>query len=165
MNLQTFFQSKKFKWLLGGIGAFIILLLALQLGFAIGSRKALFSCRWAQNYHRMFGGPKAGFLQEFSGKDFISGHGTAGNIVAIDGNNIIIQGQDNIEKLVTIASSTIIKSGETDIPSSELKINEPLVIIGSPQEDGSILAKIIRIFNAKDDLPPPPRPEKFRMRR
>ncbi len=164
MNLQTFFQSKKFKWLLGIIGAGIILLLVLQLGLTIGSRKALFSCRWTQNYHRMFGGPKAGFFQNFSGQDFISGHGTAGNIVKIYGNNIIIQGQDNIEKIVTIASSTIIKSGARGLTAAELEINDPLVVIGSPQEDGSILGKIIRVFYPADNSPPPPpRPNKFRV--
>ncbi|OGF14858.1 hypothetical protein A3G56_02195 [Candidatus Falkowbacteria bacterium RIFCSPLOWO2_12_FULL_45_10] len=164
MNLQTFFQSKKFKWLLAGIGALIIALLIFQLGATVGSRKARFEYRWAQNYHRMFGGPKGGFFQDFTGQDFVSGHGTAGDIIKIDGDNLIIQGQDDVEKIITIASSTVIKSGANDLTASALKINDPVVVIGSPQEDGSILAKIIRMFNPEDNLPPPPpRPKKFRM--
>lgn len=159
MNLPNFFQSKAFKGALFGIGAFIILLLVFQLGVYVGFRKARFSFSWGDNYHQAFGGPRGGFLRDFEGKDFISGHGTAGTIAKIDGNNLIIKGQDGVEKIIAITENTSLVKGKTDIKLSDLKVDDRVVIIGSPKDDGSIEAKIIRIFdpgNMPSPFPPPP---------
>lgn len=157
MTIKEFVQSPKFKWLLVGMGSIIVLLLVFQAGVSVGFRKARFSFMWGDNYHQAFGGPKGGVLRDFAGKDFISGHGTAGAIVRIDANNIIIKGQDGIEKIVTISDQTSIKQGNSDIKVADLKPDEPVVVIGSPNEDGSIRAKIIRIFdpNMRPPFPPP----------
>jgi hypothetical protein len=153
--MPNFFQSKTFKWLISILVGLIILLLIFQLGMYVGFRKAGFSFRWGDNYHMMFGGPRGGFLRDFEGKDFISGHGTAGIIAKIDGNSLIIKGPDGVEKIINITDGTAIKKGTADIKLSDLKIDERVVIIGSPKEDGSIDAKIIRIFDI-NNLPPSP---------
>ncbi|PIT94032.1 hypothetical protein COU00_01045 [Candidatus Falkowbacteria bacterium CG10_big_fil_rev_8_21_14_0_10_43_11] len=157
MDLKNFFQSKAFKWLIGAVGALIVCLLVLQLGMFIGFRKANFSYRWGENYHRAFGGPREGFLPDFAGKDFIGGHGAAGTIAKIEGDTLIVQSKEQAEKIVKIATSTLIQMGRTEIAPTELKMDESVVVIGSPQDDGSINAKIIRVFNP-NDLPPPPPP-------
>lgn len=154
--MPNFFQSKTFKWLIGILGGLIILLLIFQLGMYIGFRKAGFSYLWGDNYHRAFGGPKGGFLRDFEGRDFISGHGTAGTIAKIDGSSLIIKDRDGVEKVVSITESTSIKKGRTDIKLSDLKIDDQVVIIGSPKDDGTVEAKIIRIFDINDFPPLPP---------
>ncbi|OIO07396.1 hypothetical protein CO115_04300 [Candidatus Falkowbacteria bacterium CG_4_9_14_3_um_filter_36_9] len=158
MNLLKFFQSKEpkiFKIFFLGAGVLIILLLVFQLGVFVGFRKAQFSFRWGDNYHRAFGGPQGGFLQDFEGKDFINGHGISGMIAKIDANNLIIKDRDGLEKIIIITDSTFIKKGRVDIKLADLKIDDRVVIIGSPKDDGSIEAKIARIFDS-NDVPPPP---------
>lgn len=149
-------QSKKFKWLAIGLAAFIVLLLVFQAGVFVGFRKARFSYAWGDNYHRMFGGPKGGFLRDFQGADFISGHGTTGTIAKIDANTLIIKGQDGAEKTVTVEDNTSIKKGAEDIKITDLKVDERIVVIGNPKDDGSIVAEIIRVFDPNQIPSPPP---------
>lgn len=150
MKLNNLFQSKNFKISLFGLGALIILLLVFQLGVFVGFNKAKFSFKWGDNYHKNFGGPRNGFLRDFEGKDFVGGHGTPGTIAKIDGNNIIIKDPRGMEKIVAITDKTAIKKGMTDLKPSDLKINDRLIIIGAPRDDGSIEAQLIRIFDLND---------------
>jgi len=158
MNLLKIFQPKEsetFKKIIWGIVIFIIMLLIFQLGVFVGYRKAKFSYKWGDNYHRAFGGPRGGFLRGFEGKDFINGHGISGAIANINGNDLIIKGRDGIEKIISATDATLIKRGGTDIKLSDLKIDDMIVVIGSPKDDGTIEAKIIRIFNS-ENMPPAP---------
>ncbi len=156
MNIQNFFQSKYFKWVLVSIGALILLLLVFQAGVFVGFRKAGFSFKWGDNYHRAFGGPRNGFLRDFEGRDFISGHGTAGTIAKIDANSFVIKDQSGVEKIVNFDSSTSIKKGNVDVSFKDIKVDDRVVVIGTPKDDGSIEAKIIRVF---DGALPPPHPD------
>ena len=140
------------KWVLVGLVVFIVLVLVFKIGMFVGEKKAQFSFRWAENYHKMFAGPKAGFLGNlrmppFS--EFIEGHGTVGEIIKIEGNNLIVKGRGDVEKLILVNEKTIIKSGFKNIKVSDLKIGDIIVIIGSPNEKGQIEAKLIRVFPPK----------------
>ena len=140
------------KWVLVGLAVFIVLVLVFKIGMFVGEKKAQFSFRWAENYHRMFAGPKAGFLgglkmPPFS--EFIEGHGTVGEIIKIEGNNLVVKGRGDVEKLILVNEKTIIKSGFKNIKVSDLKIGDIIVIIGSPNEKGQIEAKLIRVFPPK----------------
>lgn len=156
MDIQTFFKSKQFKLILSALGGLIILLLVFQLGMFVGFRKANFAFRWGDNYHRAFGGPQGGFLRNFEGRDFTSGHGVAGSIIKIDGSSIIVKGTDNIEKIIVVDSTTVISKGRQVIQLSDLKIDDRVVVIGSPKDDGSVAAKMLRVFDPADVLPPSP---------
>jgi len=159
MDINSFFQSKKFKWTLITIGALVILLVVFNLGFYVGLRKANFSYRWGENYHQAFGGPQKGFIQDFQGKDFISGHGTVGAVIKIESDLIIVKGPKDAEKTISFNNQTIINRGQNTIKTTEIKIDDRVVIIGSPKDDGTIEAKFIRVFDpAADPLPPPPPP-------
>jgi hypothetical protein len=140
------------KWVLVGLVVFIVLALVFKVGMFVGEKKAQFSFRWAENYHRMFAGPKAGFLGNlrmppFS--EFIEGHGTVGEIIKIEGNNLVVKGRGDVEKLILVNEKTIIKSGFKNIKVSDLKIGDIIVIIGSPNDKGQIEAKLIRVFPPK----------------
>jgi len=140
------------KWVLVGLVVFIVLVLVFKIGMFVGEKKAQFSFRWAENYHKMFAGPKAGFLGNlrmppFS--EFIEGHGTVGEIIKIEGNNLIVKGRGDVEKLILVNEKTIIKSGFKNVKVSDLKIGDIIVIIGSPNEKGQIEAKLIRVFPPK----------------
>jgi hypothetical protein len=143
------------KWVLVGLAVFIVLALVFKIGMFVGEKKAQFSFRWAENYHRMFAGPKAGFLGNlrmppFS--EFIEGHGTVGEIIKIEGNNLVVKGRGDVEKLILVNEKTIIKSGFKNIKVSDLKIGDIIVIIGSPNDKGQIEAKLIRVFPPKSSF-------------
>jgi hypothetical protein len=156
MDIQTFFKSKQFKLVLLALGGLIILLMVFQLGMFVGFRKADFAFRWGDNYYRAFGGPQGGFLRDFEGRDFTGGHGVAGSIIKIDGSSIIVKGSDNIEKVIVVDGATVISKGRQVIQLSDLKIDDRIVVIGSPKDDGSVAAKVLRVFGPADVIPPSP---------
>jgi hypothetical protein len=143
------------KWIIVGLLSIVVLVLVFGLGVFVGEKKAKFSYLWAENYHRMFAGPKAGFLGNLRMppfppfEEFIEGHGTFGEIIKIEGNNLVVKGRGNVEKVIVVTEKTVIKSGREDIKFSDLKIGDMIVIIGSPNDKGQIEAKLIRVFPPK----------------
>ena len=162
MKFSEFFQSSKYTKLLWAICGLIVLLLTFQLGVFVGFRKANYAFRWGENYHRVFGGPKGGFFQEFEGRDFTSGHGVAGSIVSLGGNKLVVKGRDNVEKIINIDENTLVVKGRETLSVQDLKVDYIVVAIGTPNQDGSITAKIIRVFDpAEAPIFPPPGPMMF----
>lgn len=149
-NNKKFMQSGILKWIIFGLFFFIIVILVFGIGILVGEKKAKFSYRWAEHYHKMFAGPKRGFFgdwRRFPKGEFIEGHGSFGEIIEIKGNEFVIKGKDGVEKVILITDKTIIKKGREKIMGKDLKIGNWVVIIGSPNEEGKIEAKFIRVFN------------------
>lgn len=148
------------KWVVVGLACFGAAVLIFGAGVFVGGTKAKFSYRWAESYHKNFGGPKEGFLdglRKFPAGDFIDGYGSFGEIIEIKDNSIIIRGQENIEKLVAINQNTAIVKGR-EIVKDGVKVGDNVVVIGSPNEDGQIEAKLIRIFGEDEPELPYKRP-------
>lgn len=156
MNINKIFQSNLFKGFIFGLLGFLLLTFVFKVGEMVGARKADFSCRWSDNYHRNFGGPKQGFIQGFGDKDFIEANGVVGQIIKVDPSagsgqaTIAIKGRGDIEKIVVVNSSTTINSLSETVQISDLKVDDMVVIIGEPNIQGQIEAKLIRV------MPKPP---------
>lgn len=146
MTTKEFFQSFQFKILLGCVGGLIVLLLTFHLGTLVGFHKARFALDWGDNYHRNFGGPRGGFLRDFTSRDYMNGHGTAGTVVRIDGQSVVVKDGEGVEKIATVGEKTSIMRGRSTVALSDIKPDEQVVVIGTPKEDGTIDAKIIRLF-------------------
>lgn len=127
-------------------GVIIILLVVFGAGMFVGTKKANFSFRWAENYHRNFGGPRGGFFGPINGRDFIDAHGVFGQIIKIDGSTLIVSGRDNTEKIVLIKDDTTINGPQNNLKLADLKVNDYIVIIGNPNNAGQIEAKLIRLM-------------------
>ncbi len=123
-----------------------LLLGIFQLGIFVGYRKATFSYNWGDNYHRMFAGPKRGFFQDFQGRGFMNAHGLMGDVLKIDGNTIILRDKDATEKVVIVGPGTTIRRGPEVLQMSDIREGEDIVVIGGPNSQGQIDAKLIRIF-------------------
>jgi hypothetical protein len=157
MDFNKLFQQKTFKTGIIIICAIIVLLLVFKVGVVVGYKKAQFSYRWGENYHRNFAGPRGGFLGDFRrgflDRDYINAHGVFGSIIKIDSSTdvgraatIIVESGDNVEKNVLISDKTIITNRREAIKASDLKVDDRVVIIGSPNEQGQIEARFIRVF-------------------
>ncbi len=148
MTMRTLFTSRVFALVTWIVAGCVVLLLVFKLGMVVGIHKAGFSYRWSENYHRNFGGPRTGFFHDFSDKGFMQGNGTFGQIVKIDGQNLVVKGLDNMEKSVLINDDTSILHARDRLKLSDLKVNDQVVIIGSPNDAGQIVAQFIRLFDA-----------------
>lgn len=145
MDLNNFFQSKTFKKILCGIGAVVVFLFVLQAGMFIGYKKASFSYLLGDNYHNTFG-PRGGSMMGFPRGGFSGAHGVIGKIVKADSGTLVIEGQDKIEKIVLIKENTVIMSLRNAIKPTDLKVDDFIVVMGSPDDKGQIEAKLIRIM-------------------
>ena len=153
MNIDKMFESKNFKRFFIGMVIAIAILLIFEAGESVGFHKARFSYRWAENYQQNFGGGMMGrggmmgIAGGFSGRDYINTHGIFGPIIKIDGNTIIIKDKDNTEKTITVSSKTTIRKGMQNAAINDLKVDDNITVIGSPNDQGQIEAKFIRLFN------------------
>ena len=150
---------KDFPWLkvvraaLIALGVFVVALAIFSAGMMVGFRKAQFSFQWGDNYHRLFGGPRNGWLPPppggpgFRGDDYINANGVVGTVIKTDTTTLFIKGMDNVEKSVAISSGTLIRSGRSTLQLGDLKPDERAVILGVPSSTGQIEAKLIRVFN------------------
>lgn len=152
-KVKKIFQNRDvLKWVIIGLAGFVVLVLVFGAGVNVGTLKARYSYRWADNYHKNFAGPRGGFLgdwQRFPAGDFISGHGAFGEIIEIKDNGFVIRGRENVEKVVVTNEDTTITKGRETIKYG-LKIGDRVVIIGAPNDEGQIEAKLIRLFSDDD---------------
>lgn len=145
MDINKFFQSKAFKTILCGVAAFAILLFVFKVGVLVGYKKAGFSFRWGENYHRNFGGPREGFFRNFFDDDFTEAHGVSGQIIKIDGSVLIVMSGGNTEKSVLLNDKSVIKRFRDVIQSADLRVEDYIVAIGDPNDAGQIEAKFVRV--------------------
>jgi len=141
------------KWIIIGLAGFVLIVLIFSIGMFVGGMKVRFSYRWAEEYHKNFAGPQVGFFgdwkQNLPGGDFIESHGIFGEIIELNNSGFVIKGRENIEIVIITMDDTVIKRGGVRIKNG-LKIGDTVVIIGSPNNQGQIEAKLIRIFNKND---------------
>ena len=152
MNTNNIIESKLFKIIILSIAGIIILVFVFGLGVFVGTKKADFSFKWADEYHRNFAGPQGGFFGDFmkTNKEFTNANGVFGQIIKIDNGNLTVNGKDNVEKIILVSSKTSIIFQRRNIKISDLKIGDNVVIIGSPNNNGQIQAQLIRVM----PLPP-----------
>ena len=147
MELEQAVKSKKIK--LGAallIGA-LILIIVFAAGVFVGLEKAKFSYRWGENYFRNFaGGPRGGPGQFFPDRNYFNPHGSDGQIIKIEATTVIIKDETGTEKNIIVAADTAIRKDRIDLKLDDLKINDNIVVIGSPDDKGQIQAKLIRVI-------------------
>jgi len=153
-NIRKVLESKTAVRILYVIGIFIIVMLIFSAGIIVGFHKASFGHAWEENYEHNFGMiPNRPMLGE---DNFPNAHGAIGKIIKIELPTIIVQDKDNTEKVILTKSDTQIQKLKENIPTTDLKIDDFIVVIGTPNQQGQIEAKFIRIMPAGMPVPPPP---------
>jgi hypothetical protein len=148
--MQNFFQSKLFKGIILGTAGLVILVFVFGLGVFVGTERANFSFRWADQYHRNFGGPQGGIFGEFMGtpNQFPNANGSFGQIIKIDNNILTVKDNDgdNAEKTILVANNTKILSQRKSLKLSDLENGNNIVVVGEPNINGQIQAELIRVM-------------------
>ena len=158
MNIKDVFQSKIFRRVLVGIGVAIIALVIFQAGIFVGYRKSGFSYRWGENYYRTFGEHRGRFGKRMPGfprgRDFSNSHGATGKIVRVDLPTAVIADEDGVEKIIAIKDDTIIRRFRETVKPTDLKPDDFVTVIGSPNDQSQIEAKLIRLLPSPPDFMP-----------
>lgn len=157
MKTEDFFQSRLFKGLVFGVTGFIILAFVFGLGVFVGLKRADFSFRWADEYHRNFGGPQGGLFGDFLGteKELPNTNGSFGQIIKIDNaaDTLTIKDVNNVEKTILLGDKTTIIYQRKNVKLSDLKTDENVIVIGEPNTSGQIGAELIRVMPPKPQAP------------
>lgn len=151
MDFRDIHKSQKVRGLLIGLGVAVLALVIFQAGMVAGYNKARFGARFGDNFERNFVGPRGGdFGGGFPTPGMPGGHGAVGEIVSIALPQVVIAGPDNLEKTVLVGTSTKVREFRDEITADKLKVGDFVVVLGNPNEEGQVDAKLIRL------MPPPP---------
>lgn len=143
---NNFFESNLFKGLILGASGLLILAFIFGLGVMVGLKRADFSFKWADAYHENFAGPRGGFFSDAMDREFINANGVFGKIIKIDDQTIYIEAGDGTERVVLTDETTTVRCHMENGNVSDLKVDDHVVIIGEPLDDGQIKAQLIRIM-------------------
>lgn len=161
--MKEFIQSKVFKIVAAIIGGFLIVVVIFGAGVAVGLHKARFSENFGKNYERNFMGSRfqdenrgdmmndrrgfvGGMMNQVEGRDLRNGYGLSGTVISVTDSNIVIKDQDNKESTVTVSDKTLIKSQSDNLKLSDLKVDDKIVVMGNPGDNGAVNASLIRVF-------------------
>jgi len=156
LNLSKIFESKVFQGTIYGLGVAIVLILVFKAGEMVGYQKANFSHQWGENYYRNFVGRPNDMMKNIEGNGYLSAHGGVGKIIKIELPQLVIKGQQDIEKNILLDNNTSIKRFQETLKPSDLKIDDFIVVIGAANNFGQVQAKMIRLLPAppEENLPP-----------
>lgn len=155
MDFKELFKSKNFKGVLMGVGVVFVVLIVFQTGVIVGSHKSNYSNRLGEKYFNAFGKEEKRGMPNFMRDDFAGAHGTAGRIVKIELPQLLIEDQEGIEKTILITQQTEVMAFRQKIKAGDLKIDQNVVVVGTPNDQAQIEAKIIRL------MPPFPGTQNF----
>ena len=142
--------SPRLRKILIIVARIVIALIIFQIGILVGYKKAEFSFRFGDKYYQIFEGNRREPPFSFFDKDFTNGSGAVGEIVNVSTSTIVVATPENLEKIINVNESTIIREFRDTISIKDLKIGDRIVVIGPSDNSSKIEAKLIRV------LPPPP---------
>ncbi len=156
-------KSKFIKPVIMIIALLVIILLTFHAGMIMGLRRASFSYSLGDNYYRNFGGQRPdlrkGMMNGGFGNNMMNGpfgnemmpigYGVSGKVIKINGGNIVVEGNDNIERIVITNKDTLIRQFRNTGTTTDIKIDDNIIVVGSPTQSGEITAKLIRILPIK----------------
>lgn len=131
-RFESLFASKWLRYGLVAISGLIVLILVFGAGFAAG--------RWSAS-------PFGQFVRTSRDVTSRSGHGAIGMVQTIDGQKITIQSRDGKLETILVSDDTKFDKNFQKISFSDLKVNDQIVVIGSPNEDGEINARLIGLVD------------------
>ena len=145
-TIKNLFAQKSTRNVFYGVVILFILTITFQVGTFVGYHKAGFSRDWSDKYERNFGMMRPDSVRGMMYGKYPSAHGASGKVLVVSLPTFSINGTDGIEKTVVIGTSTIIRQAYRDTSSTIIKSGDNVIILGTPNTDGQIDAKFIRVI-------------------
>ncbi|MFA5934365.1 MAG: hypothetical protein WC827_00545 [Candidatus Paceibacterota bacterium] len=152
-KIKEYFGSMKTEKVPIIIGIVLLIIVSFQAGMFVGFKKASFSFRTGENYFREMNGQRNNPMMGIVRDDFPAIHGAVGKIIKISSDSIVVLDKDQKEKIITVSTSTLIKRFNEDIKLSDLKVDDFIAVIGSPDNNISVGAKLIRVMPDPKNIP------------
>jgi len=154
LGVKKILKSKVFKAVIYLLGFIIVASFIFRAGVYAGLEKASFGRDWGDNYSKNFGmmprGPKM-MMDNFD--NLPNPHGAIGRIIKNNESSVVVlDDKDKIEKVILINDNTEIRKMRESISIGDLEIDTFIVVIGQPNSDGQIEAKLIRVMPSPDDM-------------
>jgi len=130
------------------LGSVALIFVIFALGIYVGYERAMFASGRSDNYYRNFMGA--------SPMGFGDSHGVVGTVIDVSTSSLTVRDPDNDEESVVVATDTIIRMFDRTLDIKGLVPGEGVAVIGSPNEDGQIEARFVRIFPSTSSYPVPP---------
>lgn len=153
MGFKEIFKPIHFNKLLIVLATIVVLVFVFSLGIFVGHEKGRFSRAWGENYYGNIMGPGRPGMMDFDRPGF-NAHSGLGQIIKIDGNNLVIKDQANVEKTISITDKTAIIRDNQNIKITDLKVDDKIVVIGRPNDQGQIEPTLIRVLPAQSPVQP-----------
>ena len=153
-KIKDAFKSKIMKKVIIGFSIFLAVLIIFQAGMAVGFHKASFSYGLGDNYSKVFGQDRRGFMMGFGHDDLTSGHGVVGKIIKISLPTFVVASSDNTEKVVAIGDDTVVRKFRDTLAPADLKVGDTVIVIGSPDDSAQIDAELIRLITEPSGIIP-----------
>ena len=146
-KIKKWVDSDLIKRIIYAFGVLMIAAIIFQAGIFVGFRRVSFGRDWSKNYERNFGPIQHGLGMMGGTYDTLpNAHGVIGNIINIELPTMIVSGQNGVEKVVLIKEDTIIHLMRENISKDKLALGDDVVILGDPNSQGQIEAKLIRVM-------------------
>jgi hypothetical protein len=145
-KIKSLYSSKPLRISLYIIGVLFVLGFVFQLGTLIGYHRGNFGRDFGNHYERNLGFERGDSVRGMMRGNFPTAHGSFGKVLSVNFPNFVISDKDGTEKSILISDTTIIRSGLDNASSSIIKINDTVVVLGEPNTNGQIDAKLIRVM-------------------
>jgi len=146
--MKEIFKPAHYNKLLIVLATIVVLVFVFTFGVFVGHEKGRFSRDWGEHYYGNIMGPggRVGFgMMDFDRPAF-NAHSGLGQIIKIDDNNLIIKDQSNIEKTILVTDKTAIIRDRQNIGIADLKVDDQIIVIGRPNDQGQIEPTLIRVL-------------------
>lgn len=155
--MSHFLGSKKIRTVLWILGSLIVLMLVFGIGIGVGYDRANFGSHFGQNYyHNFYGGPATGSMPYGMGPAPMSEHGIAGTVIDISSSTVSVKDPNNNEHSIVISSATVIRKDSDTINIWGIQLQDQLVVIGDPDDQGQVIARFVRVFSPSSSIIPLP---------
>lgn len=164
--MNNLLGSKVVRTIIWALGGLIALFLAFGLGMRVGEGRVGFARGFGMHYFQDFPGMimQSGTGQvsiTVPGGPIVSGampvpvviHGLAGTVIAVTPPTIAVQDGQNNEQSVLVATGTLIREYDSTITVNDIAAGDQVAVIGSPNADGQVIARFIRVFPLASSSP------------
>ena len=143
-------SNKWLRILLIGVSAVLVLCLLLGAG--------IFVVRWTSQST----GRPVGLIRQILG-DY-TGHGAVGIIQGINDQTITVLQPDGTTQTVLVNPQTRIEQNRKRITLADLKTNDRIAVVGTPDSQDHIVARWIHVLNPRDSASTPVTPMPTQLR-